>query len=55
MDFDMGKYVGYVWGAYGISFVALIALVGVSFKAHRDAAAKLKSLQVAERKDVGQP
>ncbi|MFT3998449.1 MAG: heme exporter protein CcmD [Asticcacaulis sp.] len=45
MDLNMGKYVLFVWGSYGISAAALIGLVIVSVRAHREKAAKLRALQ----------
>lgn len=45
MDLDMGKYVLFVWGSYGISAAALIGVTVMSVLAHRERAAKLKALQ----------
>ncbi|UDF03801.1 heme exporter protein CcmD [Asticcacaulis sp. AND118] len=45
MDLDMGKYVLFVWGSYGLSAVALITLTVLSVNTHRERAAKLKALQ----------
>jgi heme exporter protein CcmD len=44
MDFDMGKYVVFVWGSYGISAVALIALAVISLKAHSRLKRELQAL-----------
>jgi heme exporter protein D len=35
MDFDMGKYGLFVWGSYGLSAVALMALACLSLMAHK--------------------
>ncbi|MFT4089770.1 MAG: heme exporter protein CcmD [Asticcacaulis sp.] len=45
LDFDMGKYVFYVWGSYGATAVTLISLTIASVIAHRAQQRKLKALQ----------
>lgn len=45
MDLDMGKYAFFVWGSYGVTALALLGLMVLSVRAHRDRAAKLKALQ----------
>lgn len=43
--FQMGGYAGYIWSAYGISAIVLIALIVWSLKAHRDTAKLVASLE----------
>lgn len=45
LDFDMGKYVLFVWGSYGASALALIGLVVLSLRARAKAKAALKQLE----------
>jgi len=47
LDLDMGKYVVFVWGAYGASFVALSTLVLISLCAHAQRRKVLEALQAA--------
>lgn len=51
MDLDMGKYGFYVWGCYGATFIALVALVIISLRARSVQKTKLDALQDA-LKDV---
>lgn len=44
MDFDMGKYVVFVWGSYGVSALALIALAAISLRAHSRHKRELQTL-----------
>ena len=45
MNFDMGPYGAYIWPAYGISALALIAVTLWSIAAWRRAKAKLSRLE----------
>jgi heme exporter protein D len=45
MNFDMGPYGVYIWPAYGISALALIAVTLWSIAAWRRAKAKLAGLE----------
>jgi len=45
MSLDMGKYALYVWGAYGVSFVLLMALVLGSLRAQNQAKEQLAYLE----------
>jgi heme exporter protein D len=45
MNFDMGPYGVYIWPAYGISALALIAVTLWSVAAWRRAKAKLSGLE----------
>jgi heme exporter protein D len=45
MNFDMGPYGVYIWPAYGISALALIAVTLWSVAAWRRAKAKLAELE----------
>jgi len=45
MNFDMGSYGAFIWPAYGISAVALIAVTFWSIAAWRRAKAKLSRLE----------
>lgn len=47
MDFDMGKYVVFVWGCYGATTVALVALIVVSLRAQAKRRKVLEALQAA--------
>lgn len=47
LDLDMGKYAFYVWGAYGLSAVALIGLVAWSLRTHARRRKVLQALQDA--------
>ena len=47
LDFDMGKYGVYVWGAYGATFIGLVGLVGSSLIAHAHRLKVLQALQDA--------
>lgn len=47
MDFDMGKYGLFVWGAYSVSFLALGALVVVSLLVQARRRKVLEALQAA--------
>ncbi len=50
MDIDMGKYALFVWGSYGVSFVAIAALVAVSLRTHIRRKKVLEALQAAAEK-----
>lgn len=47
LDLDMGKYAVFVWGSYGVTFVALVALILVSLRAQAAQRRKLEALQQA--------
>mgnify|MGYP000084767858 CR=1 FL=1 len=47
LDLDMGKYAVFVWGGYGVTFVALSALVIVSLRAQAVRRRRLEALQQA--------
>jgi len=47
MDLDMGKYAVFVWGSYGLSFLAIAGLVFASVRTHRRRQTVLKALQAA--------
>lgn len=47
MDLDMGKYVVFVWGCYGVTAVALGALIVVSLRAQAKRRKVLEALQAA--------
>ncbi len=47
MDLDMGKYGLFVWGAYGLSLLALGALVVISLIVHARRKKVLEALQAA--------
>lgn len=49
LDLDMGKYGLYVWGSYGATAVAFIALSVASLAAHRAQKRRLKALQAEAR------
>lgn len=50
LDLDMGRYALYVWGAYGVSAVALAGLVVLSLRAHARRRKVLDALQKAAEK-----
>jgi heme exporter protein CcmD len=50
MDFDMGKYGFYVWGAYGLTALSLGILVLMSVRAHGQAKKALAALSAAVEK-----
>jgi heme exporter protein CcmD len=50
MDFDMGKYGFYVWGAYGLSALSLGALVLISLRAQGQQKKALEALNAATEK-----
>jgi heme exporter protein D len=43
--FDMGKYAAYVWPAYGVSAVGLLAAVVLTLSAYGRAKRKLAALE----------
>lgn len=45
LDLDMGKYVFFVWGAYGATALGLIGLVALSLRAHAERKRQLAALQ----------
>lgn len=47
LDLDMGKYVFFVWGAYGATALGLIGLVVLTLRAHADRQKQLAALQAA--------
>lgn len=47
LDLDMGKYVFFVWGAYGATALGLIGLVALSLRAHAERKKQLAALQAA--------
>ena len=47
LDLDMGKYVFFVWGAYGATALGLIGLVVLSLRAHAERKKQLAALQAA--------
>lgn len=42
---EMGKHTAYVWSAYGVCAICLIALVGQSIRRARQADAELQTLK----------
>jgi|TARA_R110000868_G_scaffold53928_1_gene169131 heme exporter protein D len=46
--FDMGGYAVWVWSAWGISAVSLIALIGLVLAERRAAAERLRRLEEDE-------
>ena len=50
LDLDMGKYAFYVWGAYGVSALALLSLVLLSLRVHARRRKVLEALQEAAGK-----
>ncbi len=44
----MGEFAGYVWAAYGISLVALVALTAFTVAAWNRAKRNLKAIQDSE-------
>lgn len=47
LDFDMGKYVFYVWGCYGASVLAIGGLIVASVRARAERLKRLTALQEA--------
>ncbi len=47
MDLNMGKYALFVWGSYGVSFVAIVGLVALSLRTHLRHKTVLAALQAA--------
>ncbi len=47
LDWDMGKYVVFVWGCYGATAVALGVLIVVSLRAQAKRRKVLEALQAA--------
>ncbi len=47
LDLDMGKYAVFVWGAYGVSAIAIGALILASLRAHAVRKKQLDALQAA--------
>lgn len=47
LDLDMGKYVVFVWGAYGATALGLIGLVVLTLRAHIKRKKQLAALQAA--------
>lgn len=47
LDLDMGRYVLFVWGSYGLSALALAALTVLSLRARARARKVLEALQQA--------
>ncbi len=47
LDWDMGKYAVYVWGAYGASALAIGGLIFASLRAHAQRRKVLEALQAA--------
>jgi heme exporter protein D len=47
MDFEMGKYGLFVWGSYGVTFLALGTLVVVSLLVQARRRKVLEALQAA--------
>lgn len=47
LDLDMGKYGLFVWGAYGISVLAIAGLILVSLRAQAQRRKHLEALQDA--------
>ena len=43
--FDMGGYPAYVWPAYGVSIVGLLATIGFTWRAYVRAKARLVALE----------
>jgi heme exporter protein D len=51
--FAMGGYAAYVWPAYGLSALALAALIAISLLESRRAAAQLRALDNDKSADPG--
>lgn len=47
MNFDMGKWAVFIWGAYGISAIALIGLALSSFARHQGVRLRVQTLETA--------
>ncbi|MGZ3304308.1 MAG: heme exporter protein CcmD [Asticcacaulis sp.] len=47
IDLDMGKYGLFVWGSYGATLIALVALTVVSLRTRAERRRKLEALQDA--------
>ena len=47
VDLDMGKYVIYVWGAYGATLIALGTLIVISLRVQAQRRKVLEALQAA--------
>ena len=47
LDWDMGKYGLFVWGSYGLSFIAIGSLVWLSLRVHAQRKKVLEALQQA--------
>lgn len=45
----MGGYGSYVWSSYGVTFLALVILLWVSWRSARRAEAKLAQLRLEDR------
>lgn len=54
LDFDMGQYAAYVWPAWGISAVVLVALAIRALTASRRWSAELKRLEADGRPQATQ-
>ena len=50
MNFDMGSYGAYIWPAYGVSALALIAITCWTLMAWRRAKARLAALEASAQK-----
>ena len=42
---DMGSYAAFVWPAYGVSIVGLLATIGLTWRAYARAKARLVALE----------
>lgn len=43
--FDLGAYAAFVWPAYGVSILGLLATVGVTWRAYTRAKARVDALE----------
>ena len=43
--FDMGAYAAFVWPAYGVSILGLLATIGVTWRAYARARARVTALE----------
>jgi heme exporter protein CcmD len=51
LDFDMGKYGFFVWGAYGATALGLMGLILLTLRAHAERKKHLAALQAAVETD----
>ena len=47
--FEMGKYAAFVWPAYGVSFIGIVAAIALTLSAYRSARKRLQALESAKR------